>query len=136
MANILFNALIILSIISANILFIFWIFKHEIESIKAYKKDFICIRCGHCCNFDVILTPNEISNIKELGYDPNKFIAKKLGFSFISKKENGNCFFLEKDKLNSTKCLIYEKRPFTCVKFPNLKYGPFKAMNSTCKGLH
>ncbi|MBU0460513.1 MAG: YkgJ family cysteine cluster protein [Nanoarchaeota archaeon] len=78
--------------------------------------NFECARCGYCCTFRVILTTEEINNIKKLNIT-DFFEKDQENNNIIKRKENGDCLFLER-KNNKTLCKIYSSRPKPCRDYP------------------
>ncbi|MBI4440106.1 YkgJ family cysteine cluster protein [Candidatus Woesearchaeota archaeon] len=78
-----------------------------------------CRKCAKCCK-NVIVIPNkrDITPIVNLGFSGKDFLAKfgPRRCSILARKQNGDCIFLEKDKIYS--CRIYPSRPEACRKYP------------------
>jgi len=129
MQDLIVEIIKLIVMITSPFLLIFLLFRKEIKNIKAYTKDFKCSRCGHCCQFAVLLNKKDIQNIISKGYAPDSFLEKKNLLNLLKKNKTGFCIFLNSD--NS--CSIYEVRPQACRKFPYLKYPFFKGCDTRCK---
>jgi len=118
----------LLAIVATPLILLFLVFRREIACIKAYSEDFKCEKCGHCCQFSILLNKQDIQNIISSGHSKEEFLEKKNFLNILKKDKSGFCVFLNKDKT----CNIYEARPKTCRKFPYLNYLVFKGCDTRC----
>ncbi len=87
------------------------------------ESSFSCDRCGFCCQFDVVLYPEDIVRIKRSGH--TAFYKTRGGEQFL-KHKRGFCLFYD---TKNHSCNIYESRPRICRLFP-FKTG---SLSSKCK---
>jgi len=128
MQELIFEIIKLLVVVTTPLILFFLIFRREFESIKAYTEDFQCAKCGHCCQFSILLNKQDIQNIISSGHKEDKFLEKKNGLNMLKKNKTGFCVFFNSD--NS--CSIYEVRPKTCRKYPYLNYLVFKGCDTRC----
>lgn len=87
-------------------------------------KRFKCLSCGRCCGkglkkWFLELTVRDLKMLNELGY--SNAVRRLNGRYFLKRKEDGSCFFLDKDNL----CILrkeYEWYPLGCRLFPFAYY--------------
>lgn len=109
--------------------------KDKPRTWKKYSNG-MCIGCrAHCCSMPVEIKLEDLVKLDLIHEDDihegSKKIAKKLikekiiksyrqstEFFMLESKPNGDCIFLNEHRL----CSVYEKRPETCRKFPEI--GP------------
>lgn len=73
--------------------------------------DFLCMRCGGCCAYDVRLTSGDKVRFLRGGIDLDSVVDHVNG---AIRKEDGKCMFLTK----KNSCGVYEFRPDACRRFP------------------
>ncbi|MFH0868378.1 MAG: YkgJ family cysteine cluster protein [Candidatus Woesearchaeota archaeon] len=96
------------------------------------KENFQCNRhCGQCCKkLTVMISRNEVKQIKNLGYEYKDFLDNDLLYikKFILKRNRKGCIFLKKNKNGTYSCKIYKNRPKTCIQYPF--FGKDKSIGS------
>jgi len=74
-----------------------------------------CLKCGLCCmETEMVLLPEDISVIVELGYQVQDFAVWSEGYWRL-KNVDGHCYFY--DPAEGT-CKIYRYRPLGCRIYP------------------
>lgn len=99
---------------------------------KAYG-DNICVQCGKCCANILLLSDDEIDNIKRYIIE-NKIEVKNRN-TFLLQEDSNVCPFLDDNSI-PPKCRIYEVRPSICRSFScnpkkskTMNYNGVKAIN-------
>ncbi len=89
------------------------------------KENFQCDKyCGQCCKkLAVMLSRNEVKQIKNLGYEYEDFLENDLLYikKFILRRNRKGCIFLKKHKDGKYSCKIYKNRPKICQQYPFFK---------------
>lgn len=91
-----------------------------------------CFRCGLCCSRYLIrLSLVEARSIADkLGLSWGEFLEKYVdqaypgAESFVIRRCNGACIFLEYERSNKTRCLIHPSRPSACREWTPSLYRP------------
>src|SRR3989344_4693158 len=96
------------------------------------KNTFKCDRfCGKCCmNLAIRVAQDEISKIKNLGFEEKDFLERDLideSKFILKKKDNGHCIFLKKSRKGMYSCGIYKNRPRICQKYPFFGNKPLES---------
>ena len=75
--------------------------------------DGACNGCrADCCHLPVELEPHEVTRFGEAN------VTRRDGVWFLRQRADGACIFLDA----SRRCTVYESRPDTCRRFPDI--GP------------
>lgn len=86
------------------------------------KQNFQCdMHCGQCCKqLAVMISQNEVKQIRNLGYKDEDFLEKDLLYikKLVLKRDRKGCVFLKKHKDGKYSCKIYKNRPKTCRQYP------------------
>jgi len=70
---------------------------------------FQCLKCGFCCQLDVVLDKEDKSRLRAAGY--YQFSRKRQGED-IMKKRGSYCMFYKNG------CRVYDIKPGVCERFP------------------
>jgi len=71
--------------------------------------------CGLCCyGTEMILLPQDISELESLGYRREEFAVEKNGV-YVLRNVDGHCIFLNPE---TNACTIYPHRPLGCRLYP------------------
>ncbi|OGV52837.1 MAG: hypothetical protein A2X49_09335 [Lentisphaerae bacterium GWF2_52_8] len=108
-----------------------WLFRNELASIRAGRRNFECGRCGRCCGLNVNLTEEDVARIVKAGHSEKSFAERRFGIRLL-KKEHDKCVFFSAVPGTAGACRIYEHRPAVCRRFPALKYFGFRGLDLRC----